>query len=195
MNELYEALKGYTDLPIALAAFVLGLLAKKKKAPRGWALLLVTVGAAALVGALFHIFALPTPLRKFFRVVMHVLLYEAIFLFTVLFAEYLHKDHDLDLKHLRIMEAVLLVCSAAAVILLDKYDMMIFVLFAAACVAIFVICIIGAKKIPLKAGCLFAVLPVLLLLQGFSDVIPYAVVTEHIIITAALIIIYFIALD
>lgn len=68
--------------------------------------------------------------------------------------------------------------------------MLFFIAFSAVCMVQLIICMIKADKKPKRALVLIAFIPLLLILQTFSRIIPYSVVFEHAIITMILFIIY-----
>lgn len=191
MSGIDEALKGFTDIPIALVAFALFLCARKHKKPEDLAVLFLMISLTALVGAVMHIFVFPTAAGRIVRVLMHTLMYDAIFRFIVMFTVYLCDEHNLNVRHLRMLGVFLYICSAAAVLIFEDYDMLFFIAFASVGVVLFIISIVKAKGLRPAAALLFSLLPVLLLLQSFSGRLRFAVVLEHLIITGALFIVYF----
>lgn len=87
MNSIYEALKGFTDIPSAVVALVLGLLALRRRDREGAALFLI-IAAGGFLGSAVHIFELPELIRRIVWVFLHMALFEAVLRFTLLFSSF-----------------------------------------------------------------------------------------------------------
>lgn len=189
MNNIYEALKGFTDIPSAVVALVLGLLALRRRDREGAALFLI-IAAGGFLGSAVHIFELPELIRRIVWVFLHMALFEAVLRFTLLFNSFLSGGRKSRAKQFRFLEVVLYFGAVAAVLACGRRDMLFFIAFSAVCMVQLIICMIKADKKPKRALVLITFIPLLLILQTFSKIIPYSVVFEHAIITMILFIIY-----
>ena len=198
MNELYEALKGFTDLPLAVLAFLFAVLCKKHATPKGWATLYAIIGVAATLGAFVHGVALPPLVGALVWVVLYPLLFEAVRRFGVVFAAAVDHTYKPSPRGVFIAELLFYLAALAALFLLLpyqilNYDILLFAIFA---VLIFIqtaIRIFRAPKLSKLTVLFLALLAIPLLLQIFESVIPYAVVIEHTFLAVELYIAYRIA--
>ncbi len=194
MNEIHEALKGFTDMPIALICILFGVLSGRIRAKK-YASLYFCIAPAAVLGAVVHIFRMPPTARDIVWVVLYPLLYESVRRFTMLFTAYITGREKPESRVVLLTEAVLCLLSIGLMLFLHRYDMLVFLGFGALCVIRIAAAVIASRRLPWKAGIMLAGVPIPLLLQAFSERIPYAVVYEHIAITALLFVVYLMARD
>ncbi len=194
MNGFYEALKGFTDVPIALVALVLGILSKRNQR-KEWGDLFLLIFLTAILGTAAHAFALSEALWRAIWVVVFAGMFEIDFMFTKLFSRYVNSSILFNEKRFRLMQIVFCLAAVIAVAGFGHKEMLIYVVYSFCCLAFLAKCFIRTRNVPKKATFFVSLLPVLLLLQAFNAVIPYAVVIEHIVLTVILFVLYSISID
>ena len=184
MAELYEMLKGLSDIPIALISFVFGLLLWKKR--KEWSLLFLLIAVSAVLGAVVHTFDFPRAWNRVIWIVLYIFLYELIRRFAHLMVCYVSGKAERERTPVYILEAVLYAVTLVFMFCVDINDIYVFVVFAAVMLVRVACASVRFRPVPFKAGLLMAVLIFPLALQALEAVIPYAVLIEHIILAASL---------
>lgn len=193
MNEIYEALKGFTDVPIALLAAVFGM-ALCGKGKSGWQRFFFLLSVTAFIGAAVHIFAMPHLIKSIVWVILYALLFECVRRATDLLCGCIAGDKVPVFHAVFIAEAMLYIGAVCFMIFVGKFDMLFFAAFGIISVIRIVFCILKVKRVPALVAVLAASFVLPLMFTVFSSVIPYAVVFEHIVIIAELCLVFFIAL-
>lgn len=191
MNGISEAMKGFSDLPIAAICLIFGFLAWR--GAKKHAVLFFEIAAAAVIGAAVHIFQMPVPVRDAVWIVLYPVLFELVRRFACLFSGYIAGRETPDGRAVFLTEGALCLLSVGFMLFVRKYDMYFFIAFGAFCAVRIIRTVLSARRLPTKAGIILAAVPVILLLQGFSTRIPYAVVYEHVIIAGLLVVFFLIA--
>ncbi len=192
MNELPEMLKGLTDIPLALAACLFGILLTRRKAGGKWAALFFLISVSAVLGTAVHVFAMPQAVWTVVWMILYVLLFEAIRRFGQLMTAYITGQKRQEYRAVRITEIALYLFTVSGMFFLPFNEILVFVFFAVLQFARIMIALIRYPQAPADAKRLpvFVVLP--LVIQALSGVIPYAVVMVHILLIAALFAVYLI---
>lgn len=180
MNELYEALKGFTDLPLAILSLIFGILCYKKMKNKAWATLFFIIAVAATLGAVVHGIALPDLAAKMIWVVLYPLLFEAVRRFGVLFGAYLDKENKPLSSILIPLEIALYIGALFALFLNSKlHDILVFAVYAVIVFIIAAVRVVRAMPLPKLVTVFLVLLAFPILLQICESFIPYAVVIEH----------------
>ncbi len=199
MNELYEALKGFTDVPLAILSFIFALLCRKNHTSKDWTTLFFVVAAAALLGAFVHGVALPPLVGALIWVVLYPLLFEAVRRFGVVFGAFADGQNKPSPRPIWIAEILLYIGAVAMMFAIYKnaslnFDILVFIAFAVIVFVYTLARMVKSPKLPKLAIAFVVLLAVPVLLQAFEAFIPYAVVIEHTFLAIALFIAYRIAL-
>lgn len=192
MNELNEALKGFSDIPISVISFVFFLLLSKKE-NRSWKNIFLLVSLSSFIGALVHIINFGNLIKNIIWIVLYVLLFELVRRFSLQFISFIKGKNEREKTIIYVFEIVFYVVAAIGLFFYPKYDILAFVAFSFIVFLKVLICFITIKKVPSDAKLLIILLLFPIVLQIFSRIIPFAVLTEHLIIAAALFIAYKIA--
>lgn len=184
MNPIAEAMKGFTDLPIALLALLFGLLLLKKE-KRDWGGLFLLVAVSGVMGAAVHIFALPQRTLQLLWLVLYVLLFEDIRRFAKLMVAYISGIAEKERRIVWITEGILYAGAAVLLFARQGRDIYLLVVFMAVMFCRIVMCLVRSGFSPAKATGLMAMLLLPILLQALAAVISFAVVLEHIVLAAA----------
>ncbi len=193
MNELHEALKGFTDLPIAALALLFALLLQKKHQNRDWATVFFLVAGAGTLGSVVHGLALSRVADAVVWTVLHPFLYEAVRRFSLLFATFVDKKERHSPPAVFVAEIGFYLAGLPLLYLIPHNDIYSFAAFAVLLFIQTAVAMARAPKIPRLALVFLALLAVPLLLQIGETVIPYAVVIEHGFLALDLVIAYRIA--
>lgn len=188
MNEFYEAIKGFTDIPLALVALVLGILSKRNK-KEDWGDLFLLIFMTSIIGTATHTFVLPEILWRALWSVTFAGLFEIDYIFTKLFSNYLNSSVEFNVRRFRYLQLAFCLAAILAVAGFGRKEMMIFVAYSFCCFAHLAKCAFMTSTVHKKA-ILFISLPLLLMMQAFNTVIPYAVAIEHIALTMILFVLY-----
>ena len=174
MNEFSEAIKGLTDIPIALLSFVLFLLIRKK-GKKQWSRIFLFVAVAGFLGAIVHTFRVSVWQMRLLWIVLYVFLFELVRRFALAATSYISGKSSGEKKLVYGMEAAAYLISVTVLFLFPGYDIYAFVVFAAILFVRVLVCLIKTKNAPkdMWALILFLVLPIAL--QALADFIPYAV--------------------
>ena len=194
MNPIAEVMKGVTDIPIALLAFWIGILLLKKE-KKEWGGVFLLVAVSGLMGTAVHVFSLPDICRKLLWVVLYVLLFEDIRRFTKLMIAYISGSGEKERRVVWHVEGILYVCAVIVLLVRGRGDIYLLVVFMAAMFWRIIVCLGRSGFSPAKATGLMAMLFVPILLQALDQIIPCAVVIEHIVLAAALFVAYHIGKD
>ena len=193
MNEIYESLKGFTDIPIALFALVLGIISAVKFGCKyRWSVLFYIISVSAVFGTVVHAISMKPILLDILWVVLYILLYEAIRRFSHILTDYITGKQSSENRCIVTYEAVLYAVTVVLMFVANVNEIIVFVIFSATMFIRVIVCLFRSKDIPSKAYVLLAVLIFPLLLQAFENLIPYAVVIEHIILLFGMAIAYLI---
>ncbi len=194
MNELHEALKGFTDLPIAALALLFAILLRKKNASKDWSTLFFIVACAGLLGSIVHGIALSRVADAVVWTILHPFLFEAVRRFGLVFATFIDKKERKSAKAVYVVEVFFYLAGLPLLYLIPHNDIYAFAAFAVLIFIQTVVAIAKAQKLPKIAVCFLVLLAIPLLLQIGETVIPYAVVIEHLFLALDLYIAYRIAL-
>ena len=186
-DELYELLKGLTDIPLAMEALILALAGRKKPGGELRTKLLYAVAAAAVLGTLAHALPLSLTWKNLFWMVLYAVLGLCVWLLavhidTIAGAE--SKPGDPYRKLSLLILAVTYIASVA-VMLADPEgpDIIVFVAGAA---------LVLLARIPavVKRGghlrLFFGLIALGGVLQALRNTVPYAVLWEHLCFLAGL---------
>lgn len=184
MAQLYEMLKGLSDIPIALIALVFGVLLRKKN--KEWSSLFLLITVSAVLGAVVHTFDFPRVWNRVIWIVLYIFLYELIRRFAHLMVCYISGRAERERTLVYILEALLYGVTVVFMFAVSINDIYILVLFALIMLVRVVTSMVKFAPALFKARLLMAVLLFPLVLQALEEVIPYAVLIEHIILAAAL---------
>lgn len=195
MNEINEALKGFSDLPIAAVSLVFGILAAKREKIKGFSVLFFIISAASVLGAAVHIFSTSKLSYKAIWSVLYLLLYEAARRFSHLFSEYIAGSCTGESKIVIAAELCLYAMTVLCWSQLGGYKMLCLIAFSVLCIGRIVLCIVKSKRLPGKATVLLLLSSVALILQALSGYIPYAIVYEHIVMTVVVVMVYLISTE
>lgn len=192
MTEFSEAVKGFTDIPIAALAAVFGMFSAKKHFKAGWTPFFFLLSVTAIAGAAVHIINMPQLAKDIFWTALYIVLFECVRRFAKLMCALLGGG-DCGFHAELAAEALLYICAVLFMFFLHKYDMLFFALFCVIELVKLVFCAVRAKTVPKAVYLLVSLLVFPIMLQVFSKQIPYAVVYEHIFITAELVIVFYLA--
>ncbi len=192
MTELKEALKGFTDLPIAAVSFTFGLILHKRNKQQS--LLFFLVSFSAVIGGIVHIFSFSEFVKNIIWTFLYLLLFESIRRFSFVLYSYITKK-KINNKLFYLFEVFLYILTLFFLFAIGKYDMLILIIFSAVCLYLPLKGVFISKNVPKSVYLLFITLIIPVLLQTFSAYIPYAVVYEHIFITLDLFIVYKMAIN
>ena len=184
MNPIAEAMKGFTDLPIALLALLFGILQMRKE-KKEWGTLFLLIAVSGLMGAAVHIFALPRRALQLLWLVLYVLLFEDIRRFAMLMIAYISGIDGKERRIVWIAEGSLYAGAAVLLFAREGWDIYLLVVFMAFMFCRIVACLVRRGFSPAKATGLMAMLLVPILLQALAAVVSFAVVVEHIVVAAA----------
>lgn len=193
MNELGEALKGFTDLPIALIAAVFAVLLRGGRGKTGWSAFFLLLSATAFLGAAAHILYLPPIGKDLLWVVLYLGLFETVRRVALLLTVKITGAEVRESSAVYLIEVLLYAGTLVTMFWLDRYDILIFAAFALYRLAAVVVCCIKTRRVPKQIRILLCFLFPPLLLQILAGVIPYAVVIEHLFLIAALCVVFGIA--
>lgn len=185
LNEMAEALKGFTDIPIALISllFFILLLKGERNEWRG-VFLLTTV--AAFMGAAVHILKFENSEKTLIWVILYVLLFELIRRFSLAMINFITEKNSYEKSAVYLFESVLYLTAVFGLFYFPKYDIFALVAFSALAFIRVSVCLFKTKRPKKSAVLLMFILLLPIVLQALSKLIPYAVVFEHIIIALAL---------
>jgi len=189
MNPIQETMKGITDIPLALLALLFGAMLWRRQS-RDWAKLMILIGAAGVLGALVHMFTLAERSRQIIWIVLFLLMYEVVRRFAKLMVEYSTENDRREPAVVWVAAAALYGVSIAALFFSQKLAMTVFIVFAAIMFSRIAVNLARCGFTPKKASELMLVVLVPIALQAFSGIIPGAVVMEHLILMAALLLVY-----
>ncbi len=188
MTDFYEAVKGYTDIPIAVVSLVLGALSVKHK--RQWGILFFLVGIASAMGTVVHSVSFSKGVKNGIWVFLYVLLFESVRRFTYLFLLYIENGEKHKERSLFVLEIVFYITAVIMLFIHGHIDIYIFSAFAGICIIKIVMTCIKEKRYPKTVKGLLLLLIPPVALQFFDGVIPFAVVFEHAFIIAELFAVY-----
>ncbi len=193
MNGFYEALKGFTDLPISILSLVFGFVLLRQKS--SWSPFFFLLSFSALLGTAAHTLNLSSAVNDIVWTVLYLLLFECVRRFTTLFCGYIKgspiKEHYL----MYLSKAVFYIVTVVVKINFTHIDIYVFTAFAGICIIRIIIYAIIKKRFPKRAKILVLLLIPPVLLQFFDKLIPFAVVFEHIFILLEIVVAYLIAKD
>ena len=190
MTDLAEMLKGLTDIPIALLAGIFGILLHKKESKK-WAFLFFLICVSGILGALVHTFEMPKLLKNVLWIILYVFLFELIRRFAKLVADYVSGKEEKEKIWVYISEIFLYAVTVIWMFAVEKInDIFIFIIFAFIMFVKIVVCLLKCEKVPNKLKLLMIMLFFPIILQALCNVIPYAVVFEHIFLAVALYVAY-----
>lgn len=189
MTEFTEAAKGFTDIPIALLALVIGILLIKKKEP---AYMFFCIAFSAVLGAIVHSVSMPLLYVNLIWIFLYPLLYECIRRFAHVYISYIRKEKTKEKKPVLLIELLFILINDSVVFADTKYDILILMGFATIMIFRVAVCISKTKNVPKNAMILLVLLPLPVIMQTLEGIVPYAVVIEHILISADMIYAYFI---
>lgn len=189
MNDFYEVIKGFTDVPLALVTLVFGILSKRNNR-KEWGDLFLLIFLTASLGAVAHAFELPKVLWRSMWAVIFAGLFEIVFKFTKLFSRYVNSSINFNEKTFRCLQVILCFAAIIAVAGFGYKEMLIFVVYSFCNIVFLARCLIRRSNVPKKATFFVSLLSVVLLMQAFSTMIPYAVDIEHIVLTMILFVLY-----
>lgn len=192
MNEITEMLKGLTDIPIALLALVFGIILLKKRI-KNWSRLFFLIAVSAVMGTVVHVFTLTPVLYGILWIILYILLFESIRVFTHLMIGYVSGTYEKEKLPVFISEAVLYITAVILLLVPEMYDIYALVVFMMLMMARLIACIVQRKKVPKSIAVLVVLLIVPIALQACAGMIPYAVAAEHMFLLAALSVVFEIA--
>lgn len=192
MSEIYEALKGFTDIPIAVLSLVFGIILSHNETSKKRAPIFFLLSVSAFAGAAVHILDLKDFYKKLVWIFLYMLLFETVRHFGNFLCEFISNDKN-DGHYIYAAESVLYILAVVFMLFVNKFDMIFFILFGALQIIRIALCAFKVKRVPKLAILLFVSLIFPILLQAFESFIPYAVVIEHLILTADLCIVFFMA--
>jgi len=193
MSSFSEIMKGATDIPLALLAFILGLLLRKNGS-RKWSAVFLLIAAAALLGVAAHLFRFSETAHQLLWIVLYALIFESVRRFSMRMAEYLN-GAVIAQRFLFLAEGVMYLGTVIALFACPGKDIFFFVAFLALEFGEIVVCLVKKHFQPGKAVILSALLLVPIVLQALTHVLSYAVVLEHLILLADELIVYSIGLE
>ena len=186
-------MKGVTDLPIALAALIFGLLLKKQKR-NDWMLLFLLVALSAVMGAAVHLLRLTPTVRRIVWTVLYALLYEDIRRFSLLMTAYISGCRAQECRAVWWTEGLLYLCTILVLMTHELHSIYILVVFMVIMLVRIAVCLARYRFRPARATGLMTLLVFPVTLQALADVISAAVVAEHLLIVAGQVIAYSIGL-
>ena len=194
MNEIHEAMKGFTDVPIAALSLLFALLLRKKNASKDWSALFFLVACAGALGAVVHGLALSRAASAVVWTVLHPFLYESVRRFGLLFPSFIDGKERRSAPAVFAAEIGFYLAGLPILYLFPPNDIYPFAAFAVLIFIQTVVAIVRAPRLPRLAVWFLVLLAIPLLLQIGETVIPYAVVIEHLFLALDLYIAYRIAL-
>jgi len=189
MTELVEALKGFTDLPIAILSFIFGIISQKSN-NKTWSLLFYFVGISATLGVVAHTFVMPLLWLKIIWTVLYLLLFESVRRFAVLPIDLIKSDNNKLKKYLFILEIPFYLITLFLLYFVNDYDILILVLYSAVCLAFLVFYLVKYKYKNKYIYLIFLFLVMPIILQIMAKTYPLLVVVEHFSLFIALFIVY-----
>ena len=192
-NEIGEAMKGFTDLPIAALSLLFGILLVKKNAKKDWSTLFFIVACAGVLGSVVHGVALSRVADAVVWTVLHPFLYEAVRRFGLVFSSFVDKKERKSPRTVFLVEIAFYLAGLPLLYLIPHNDIYSFATFAVLIFVQTVVAIARAPHLPKLAVWFLVFLAIPLLLQIGETVIPYAVVIEHLFLALDLYIAYRIA--
>ena len=194
MTEIYEALKGFTDIPLAILSLIFGIILVKKRRT-GWGILFLTVAVAAVMGTVAHAVAIPTVALNLLWTVLYVFLYEAIRRFGCLTVALITGESRPEPRVIFCAEGILYILTLLWMWLgWPLNDILVLVVFMVMIFVRVTVCIVRTRHVPRSLCLLMGILLIPILLQMFESVIPYAVVAEHTLLALSLCVAFAIAL-
>ncbi len=187
-------LKGLTDLPIALISLVFALLLAKKT-DKQWSILFFFIATGGLLGTVVHTFALSVLLNRLIWVVLYVILFEIVRRFALIMVWCASGEKQKERIPVYATECVVYAVTLIFLFQGSIDSIYVFVVFAALILFRTVVAMLKFRRTPLKVNLFVAGLLVPLLLQAVSDLLPYAVVYEHIAIIIELFVAFLVAKD
>ena len=194
LNSVEEIWKGLSNAPIAVCALIVGVLLLLKKGVKWeWRAICLEGAFASFCGMFVHTFKINETYRRIFWVFLYALLFELIRLFSHRVSVYITQKEKHEYITVRIIELVLYVAAAALLVILNRFDMIMLIIFALLCVLRVVMAFVKYPKAPTLLKVLMGVALLAIITLAFENIIPYAVVVCHILIAIAIVIYYFIA--
>ncbi len=187
-------LKGLTDLPITLIAFIFAILLVKKT-DKQWTILFFLIAVGGLLGTVVHTFALPVLINRLIWIVLYLILLEIVRRFALIMVWCASGEKQKERISVYVAECIMY---AVTLILLfrDSIDSIyVFVVFAALIFVKMAVAMLKFRRTTLKVNLFVVGLLVPLLLQAVSDFLPYAVVYEHIAIVVEMFVAFSLARD
>lgn len=190
LNTTPEILKGVTDLPIAALALIFGLLLAKKDVGKGWRNLFFLIAVAGVLGAFAHIFDYSPLIYEILWTILYILLFELIRRFAGLMVCYIIGEDRGEMPLVFILEGVIFAVTVLCLFLAPFNEIYIFVVFATIMFLRLIVCLVRCQRRPRLAVILIVSLSAPLAAQILEDVLPYAIVIEHILIAAVMFLAY-----
>lgn len=173
---MYELIKGLSDLPISLTAFVFAYLLREQKKYR-WAILFLSTGFAALLGALLHSVALPMDTFRIVWCILYMLLYAVGFL---LFRQLCRCLGILWPRHpVYILSIVLWICSVCLRIKDCQWDIYVFAFYAVVLIVPVAIQLFTHRDARSTLKWMLLLLVFAVLCQIFKRLLPFGVIISH----------------
>lgn len=192
MNEFQEAIKGFTDLPIAVVALIFSVMLKRK-GKESFAELFGLTALSAVAGALVHIFKFTSTAKNLIWIGLYLALFEAIRRFAYLMSNYIKAEQKPEKIFFYSLEGVLYLLAVVLMLFAGKFDMACLLVFGAVNVLRILISAVKSKRMPLKVVMLLVFAVFGIAFQFSSGTLPFAVVYEHALIFAMLFTVYLIA--
>jgi len=192
----HELLKGLTDLPLAIAALLLYILADRKHAVRRewrWVFLLLSLSAAMGVAA--HCFILPQRMNDILWLVLFAVMFELVRAFSHSVVNHLRREDRRELLFVRILELVFYLLADAITLTVHAHGIYSFVFFCALLIVRMFVCALRCSELPRRILRIIGVLFAGLVMQAIKSVFPLGVTIGHLIVLIALIMVYKLACD
>ena len=188
MNTFLEAVIGLTDLPIAVSAIIFSILSLKN-GNKGWGAVFFFTGISAIIGTVAHTFTFPSAVYRIIWTVLYLLLFESVRRFAVIMIGYVRKPFVFG-KYIMAAEAILYIVCLFFLYAVEKYDILILVVFSALCLGSLVYNLVRYKYRNKYIYLIFGLLVLAVLLQILAGKLRFLIVLEHLSLFAALFAVY-----
>ncbi|MBQ0084601.1 MAG: hypothetical protein KBS52_07585 [Clostridiales bacterium] len=189
MNELYEALKGLTDIPLAILSAICGILLFKIKLKHK-SIFFFSISVTAVMGTVVHVFSFSKLTKNLIWLFLYLLFYESIRRFTLLFLSLL--KGTTNKKFLFVCEIILYLITVVIMFTGLGFDMIILCVYSAICICILFAALLKCRPLPKKIIGFLMLPSAAAIFQALRSFIPYSAVIAHGILFTAILIFYFI---
>lgn len=188
MNSIIEAAVGLSDLPIAVLSLIFSILSKKN-GKKEWSIVFLFTGICAIIGTVAHTFAFSKFMYKLIWTVLYILLFDTVRRYILLFTNLIRKTDNIK-KYIITIEISLYLICLFFLYIIEKYDILILILFSALCLCLLFCNIFKYRYINKYLISIFVLISVSVILQILSNKLRILIVAEHLFLFSALFVVY-----